>query len=334
MASSSVRMGVCPAHFKFADVLCPDENGSLPRDSDGTIKTLSKLKQLRDQSSIPFSVAPVIIFTGTQEKDIRETLIGIKDLGLEPEVVMMIAGVDPMNKADEDKFVELAVGVLNIAKDVGIKSVTSPSFEEWMSPGPPKTGSQYEAAVEQVVKNHQRAYEEAELAHSSITSWHLEFLRPVEYDTFTNINTAWDVVRKLNKRIGDNFFRVLVDASHCGDSGLPLEENKQTIRQIAAAGALGAFHASSKTTRGCLTSDEGWIDELLTTCFETGHLETVIVEAFNHTDDGLEALRTAVPGHGVDTTKGRSYNELVIDGLKIVSARLEELAQRQTLAIS
>lgn len=330
--TSSVRLGVCPAHFKFADVLAPDDDGRLPRDLDGKISILSGLERLHENSPVALSVAPVFIFTGTRAEDIRETLDGIGKLGLAPEVVLMVGGVDPMNSADEDRWVELAVEVLNIAKSVGVKSIASPSFEEWMSPEATKTGADYDAAVEQLVKVHRRAYEEADLANSSITSWHLEFLRPVEYNTFTNIHTAWDVVRKLNTALGGNFFRVLVDASHCGDSGLTIEENREAIREIAEAGALGAFHASSKTTRGCLTTDEGWIDALLTTCFETGKLETVIVEAFHHADDGLEGLRAAVPGHGVDTTNGRTYEQLIIDGLLSVDKRLSTLAQDAALA--
>lgn len=331
---SSILLGVCPAHLKFVGTLCPDDQGCLPRDANGKIKILSGLKRLKEESPVRLTVAPIFVFSGTREADIRETLSGVKDLGLTPEMVIMLGGVDPMNPADEDKFVELALGILAVAKDLGIDTVSSPAFEAWMSREPAKTGADFDAAVNQLVNAHQRIHREADLANSSIKSWNLEFLRPVEFSTFTNIRSAWEVVRKLNENIGGNFFRVLVDASHCGDSGLSVEENRETIREIAAAGALGAFHASSKTTRGCLTTDEGWIDALLTTCIETGSLETVIVEAFEHTDEGLEGLRAAVPGHGVDTTKGRNYDQLIIDGLGIIENRLSEFVQENRLQAS
>lgn len=265
-------------------------------------------------------------FSGTQEMDLRETLAGIQSLGVTPEAILMINGADPMNPDDEDKFVAKALEILEIAKSLSLEAVCSTTFEQWMDPAPAKTGADYDAAVAQLIKAHQRIYQEADLANSSIKSWHMEFLRPVEFSTFTNVRNAWDVVKGINEKIGTNFFRVLVDASHCGDSGLTVEENQKVIRKIAAADALGAFHASSKTTRGCLTTDEGWIDALLTTCVETGKLETVIVEAFDHTDAGLQPLRDAVPGHGVDTTKGRSYHQLIFDGLVDVDQRINDIA--------
>ena len=329
-STPTIRLGVCPAHFKFADVLAPDENGKLPRHPDGQLKILTGLKQFLAESPVPLSVIPMFTFSGTQKEDLRETLAGIQSLGVSPEAILMINGADPMNPDDEDKFVALAMEILEIAKSLNIDAVCSTTFEQWMDPAPAKTGADYDAAVTQLVKAHQRIYEEADLANSSIKSWHMEFLRPVEFSTFTNIRSAWDVVKGLNKTIGTNFFRVLVDASHCGDSGLTVEENRTVIRDIANADALGAFHASSKTTRGCLTTDEGWIDALLTTCLETGKLKTIIVEAFDHTDAGLQPLRDAVAGHGVDTTKGRSYNQLIFDGLGHIESHLKGLAPAQT----
>ncbi len=65
---------------------------------------------------------------------------------------------------------------------------------------------------------------------------------------------------------------------------------------------------------------------------KTGNLETVFVEAFRHDDPALQALRDAVPGHGVDTTDGRSYTEVIIDGLVDVTRRLNNLQARGFLA--
>lgn len=319
-----VRLGVCPAHFQFATTLAPDPEGHLPRQPNGELRIVGKLRGFLAKSPVRLAVIPIFVFSGTREEDIREMLEGIQSLGPTPEVIIMINGADPMNPGDEDEFVATAVGILDIATSLEIASVSSTTFEPWMDQAPEKTGEAYEAAVTQLVKGHERIYREAGLAASSIKSWHLEFLRPVELSTFTNIRRSWDVVSRLNQAIGSNFFRVLVDASHCGDSGLSVEENRAVIREIAAADALGAFHASSKTTRGCLTTDEGWIDALLTTCLESGKLETVIVEAFDHTDEGLQPLRDAVPGHGVDTTKGRTYDQLIYDGLTLVNSRIWE----------
>ena len=54
---------------------------------------------------------------------------------------------------------------------------------------------------------------------SGIESWNIEFLRPGEMSTFTNLKKAWHVVKAMNKAIGGKrFFKVLVDSAHCGDS--------------------------------------------------------------------------------------------------------------------
>ena len=92
------------------------------------------------------------------------------------------------------------------------------------------------------------------------------------------------------------------------------------------------FHASAKTTRGCLSTDDGWIGALLAAAAKTGKLETVFVELFHHNDEALEALRNLEPGHGVDTTDGRSYNEVVADGLGDTAHRLNNLVARGFLS--
>ena len=51
-----------------------------------------------------------------------------------------------------------------------------------------------------------------------------------------------------------------------------------------------------------------------------------IVEAFDHTNKGLQPLRDAVPGYGVDTTNGRTYyNQLIFDGLVHIDNRINDL---------
>lgn len=328
---SSIRLGLCPAHLRFVGSLVPDDSGALPRDTQGETMILAGIRRLLELSQVPFSIVQLSVFSGTREADVIEVMGGIKELGLVPEVILMIGGVDPMDPADEDKFVDLANAALGTAKGLGIRSVSSTSFEDWMNTLPRKEGADYQAAVAQVVKGHRRAYEESGLAGSCVEQWQLEFLRPAEFNTFTDLGRSWDVVKGLNEAVGSEFFRVLVDAAHCGDSGLSLDENRELIREIAAAGGLGTFHASAKTTRGCLSTDDGWIGALLTGCAETGRLETVLVEAFDHEDEALAALRAAVPGHGVDTTDGRSYDQVIADGFVDVVRRLNNLVARGVL---
>jgi len=60
----------------------------------------------------------------------------------------------------------------------------------------------------------------------------------------------------------------------------------------------------------------------------TGELRQVFVELFDHADPALEALRALDPGHGIDTRDGRSYNQVVADGLTDIARRLNNLAAR------
>ena len=139
-----------------------------------------------------------------------------------------------------------------------------------------------------------------DLAKSSIEAWHLEFLRGVEFQNFTNAAKAAKVVNGINKKIKRKFYKVMIDAAHCGDSDLSIEENAKVIKDLAKTDALGIFHASAKTTRGCLSTDDGWIGALLAAYAPTGKLKHVFVELFHHQDPALEPLRKAVKGHGVD----------------------------------
>ena len=194
-----------------------------------------------------------------------------------------------------------------------------------------KEGADFDAAVAQNVKVHTRAVKESGIENSSVKAWHIEFLRGGEFQTFTDVRRAFTFVQAANKALGNNFFKVMIDAAHCGDSSLTIPENESAIEEIAKAGMLGIFHASSKTTRGCLSTDDGWIGALLTACAKTGALETVFVEVFHHEDDALQALRDLDSGHGIDTTDGRSYDQVVIDGLHDTARRLNNLVSREIL---
>ena len=66
----------------------------------------------------------------------------------------------------------------------------------------------------------------------------------------------------------------------------------------------------------------------MTAAAKTGKLEYVFVELFHHEDPALQGLRDLDPGHGLDTTDGRSYSEAVIDVVVDVTRRLNNLVLR------
>lgn len=324
-----IQLGIVPTHIKFVGGLVPDENGKMPRGEDGRLLLISELDKINQMSPVRPNCAQVSIFPGTDEGDLDEMMKDIKGLGLIPHIIMMVGGGNPMDPADEDAVAPSLLAGLRAAQAHGVEHVASTSFEEWMKPGAqPLTGQTFDDAVAQLVKLHTRVCREADAFNSSVKAWHMEFLRGTEFQTFTDVGKAWTFVKAANEAIGRPFFKVLVDAAHCGDSELSMEENAAVIREMGEQDGFSMFHASAKTTRGCLSTDDGWIGNLLTECAATGKLEIALVELFHHADDALAGLREADPRHGIDTTDGRSYSETVCDGLSDTAHRLNNLVAR------
>jgi hypothetical protein len=331
-SKTSVEIGFVPTHIKFAGGLAPGPDGKFPREADGQLAVIAEVSRLCKAAPVPLHSVQISYFAGSDPSDLSEMMESIRELGLEPQFILMVGGANPMNPADENSVVsQLKEGLLAAIKH-RIKHVASTSIEEWMSPtGTKLEGAEFLAAIEQNVKVHLRAYKEAGLAGSVVESWDIEFLRPGEFKTFTDLGRVFQFTRAANEALGRTFFKILVDAAHCGDSGYSIPENEVWIAQIAAAGQLGGFHASVKTTRGCLSTDDGWVGALLTAAAKTGELREVFVEVFHHEDDALAALRALDPGHGIDTCDGRSYTEVVVDNLVDVSRRLNNLVARGIL---
>ena len=329
---ANVQLGVVPTHIKFVGGLVPDDGGQLPRDADGRLLSVAELARLQQMAPVDLAAAQVPLFPGVVAQDTHDLIGGIKELGLQPHLIMMVAGGNPMDPADEDIVAPMLVAGLQAAQEFGVEHVASTSIEEWMKPGAQRlAGAGYDAALKQNVRLHARAAREAGALDSNIKAWHIEFLRGVEFQTFTDVAKAWQVVKAINEDLGQPFFKVLVDAAHCGDSELNMEQNAAVIEEMAAADGFSMFHASAKTTRGCLSTDDGWIGNLLTACANTGKLEIVLVELFHHEDPALEGLRAADPRHGIDTTDGRTYSEAVCDGLADVARRLNNLVARNMM---
>jgi len=329
---TDIQVGVLATHLKFVGGLVPEENGRLPRNEQGELVIVAGITRLKKASPVKLSVIQLSYFPGLNEEDLMELVTKIRGTGLEIQFILIVDGADPMDPQDEDAVVEMLLAGIEAAKKYNISICSSTSIEEWMKTGAtPKEGADYRAAIAQNAKVHARVFTEGGVAHSCIKEWHIEFLRSGEFQTFTNLNKAWDVVRVMNEAVGQSFFKVLVDAAHCGDSDLSIDENIDIIQAIGEADELGLFHASARTTRGCLSTDDGWIGALLTACSKTGKLKYALVEAFHHEDEALAPLRTLVTGHGVDTTDGRSYDQLMLDGVLDITRRLNNLVARGML---
>jgi hypothetical protein len=327
---SNVQLGVVPAHIRFCGGIVPDENGKFPRDADGTLKVVAGMRELAAAARVKMTCVQIPFFASADAGEVAEMIDGLRALDLDVHFIIMLGGANPLNPADEDAVVAQLVTSLKAAILHGVRHVSSTSIEEWMcaSELAAREGEAFNEAIRQNVKIHLRVYEEAGVAGSCIENWHIEFLRPGEFKTFTNIARGWAFVSAANDALGQKFFKLLVDASHCGDSGLSIAENEALISRIAIAGELGIFHASAKTTRGCLSTDDGWISALLTAAAKSGELRHVFVEVFDHADPALEQIRQMDSGHGIDTRDGRSYLEVTADGLTDIARRLNNLAAR------
>jgi hypothetical protein len=330
---ANVELGVVPTHIKFVGGLVPDDDGRLPRAEDGNLIVVNEMETLTRLSPVKIASAQITVFPGVDEGDTEDLITGLRELGLAVHLMLMVGGADPMNPNDEDKVVEMLKAGLEVAKKYDIEQVASTSIEAWMQEGAePKTGEDFAAAVAQDAKVHIRAVQESDAIGAGIKHWHIEFLRGGEFQTFTDVAKCWEVVKAANAGLGQKFFRVMVDAAHCGDSDLSIPENEALITEIAGSDEFSMFHASAKTTRGCLSTDDGWIGALLGAAARSGKLEFVFVELFHHEDPALEALRQLDSGHGIDTTDGRSYSEAVVDGLADVARRLNNLVTRGHLS--
>lgn len=330
---AKVELGVVPTHAKFMGGIVPDENGRMPRNGAGEMVVVEVMRDLIDCSPVGLDAVQLSVFPGTLDEELDAVIGGFKELGLIVHLVMMVGGADPMNPADEDAVIAQLLPSLEAAKRHGVVHVASTSIEQWLDAGAGRRdGADFEAAVAQLAKLHGRAYREAGLEDSCVRAWHIEFLRPGEFNTFTDLGRVWALVKAANELLGKSFFKCLIDAAHCGDSALDIPANQALIREIAAAGHMGLFHASAKTTRGCLSTDDGWVGALLAACVETGELEQVFVEMFCHDDGALAPLRELDPGHGVDTCDGRSYTQVVADGLESVARSLNNFVVRGKLA--
>jgi len=327
--NSKTKLGVLTTFLKFVGGAVPDNDGRLPRNENGQLVLLDGLKTLKIKSSIHIDTVQISYFPGLNQDDLSELVDSLKELDFNVLFILMVGGADPMNPKDEDKVVEMLLAGVNAAKKHNIEICSSTSIEEWMkNEDKPKLDDEYLNAIAQNVNLHKRVYKEADIKNSSIKEWNIEFLRLGEFQTFTNLNKAWDVVKEINKSIDSSFFKVLIDSSHCGDSNLDINQNIKLIQKIAKSGELGIFHASSPTTRGCLSSDDGWIGTLLAACVKTGKLKYALVEIFHHEDEALKPLRDLKDGHGIDTTNGGNYFDLMLYGINDIARRLNNLSTR------
>ena len=329
--TSGIKIGILGTHLGFLEALVPDDNGRLPRNSEGEFVVVAGARELIELSPVKVDLIQISAFGTTLPEETDSLITSLRQLDLEPQLVMMVGGVNPMDPADEEEALAQLLVNLHAAIRNKVTQVNSTSIETWLEGTPPTNEAEFQARVAQNIKLHLRAYHEGKLAESCIENWNIEFLRPGEFNNFTSLAKLRPILTGLNTELGQPFFKALIDAAHCGDSGLSIPENEELIAAIGKADEIGPFHCSVPTTRGCLSSDDGWVGALLTANARTGKLPSAFVELFRHDDPALEPLRKLDSGHGIDTTLGRSYTQVMVDGLIDTVRRLNNLKNRGIL---
>ncbi|MDA7914401.1 hypothetical protein N9B32_04780 [Akkermansiaceae bacterium] len=197
---SGIPLGILGTHLGFLEALVPDDNGMLPRNNDGEFAIAAGARELIELSPVKIDLIQISSF-GTTNPDEKDALIAaVRDLGLEPQLVMMVGGVNPMNPDDEDEALAQLMVNLGAALRNNIAQVNSTSVETWMEGTPPSSEEEFEARVAQNIKLHLRAYEEAGLADSCIDNWNIEFLRPGEFQNFTSLAKLRPILTGLNEK--------------------------------------------------------------------------------------------------------------------------------------
>lgn len=327
--ATGVKTGAVIVQNSFGDFFPVD--GNLPRDEQNHLIALKGMDELAEASEILMNVVQIPVFPGTKQADIDELIWGLKGRGYEPQLILMVMGGDPMNPADEDVVKkDLWEGVQTAIRNL-LPGVSSTSLEKWMSWQDEKTSTDYDDAIVQLAQLHARVYTEQNMELSAIESWNIEFLRPGEMMTFTNLQKAWEVVQAMNEAIGGKkFFKVLVDSAHCGDSWEGIDATTELLEKMIKAGDVNMVHGSVATTRWHHASDEGMRAAVISTAVRNW-VKLVVDEVFNPKDGALENLIKAKLGFGVNTGLGMSQTEILAANVKDTARRVLILKEREVI---
>ncbi|MDB4466567.1 hypothetical protein N9077_02560, partial [bacterium] len=150
--TSGIQLGILGTHLGFLDALVPDENGKLPRNADGEFVVAAGAREIIELSPVKVDLIQISSF-GTTQPDEKDALIAaVRELGLEPQLVMMVGGVNPMKPDDEDEALAQLMVNLNAALRNNIVQVNSTSVETWMEGTPPANEEEFQARVTQNIK--------------------------------------------------------------------------------------------------------------------------------------------------------------------------------------
>jgi hypothetical protein len=245
-------------------------------------------------------------------------------------VPILMHTTDPLNPENRPEFEQALYNGLMKAGELGASVCSSTSFEAWMKAtqekADPLSGKALEDSIGLLIDIHASVISRALADGCKVHHLDMEYLRTIEYGTFTNAEIAWKVISGINKkiRLGRSFVRLLDDSAHAGDSGLTVERINKVRALAREAGAYGTFHFSEPTTRGKLGSSS-YPEEGLRDAARHGSLSAVFVEIFDPEGPEFDLMREHIPGFGVKTFD--DIEQAIADGIVMAKGLIDQLAQ-------
>jgi hypothetical protein len=297
----------------------------------GEFEYVKALRALKQTSEVQIDVIQVPLFPGHLMDSgfhvISQLFAELMKLVDEVVAVLMLT-TNPLDPKNKDAAIETLRNGLVQAGRLGVRVCSATSLEAWMDGFKkglkPLTGSELDDAVDLLVDIHVQAIRKAKAQQCTVKYLDIEYLRTVEYTTFTNMEIAYRVIKTINDKLGYVFCRLLDDTAHAEDSGLSIEIQKRVRQQAKKDGAYGTSHASSPTSRGVLTQA---VVQGVRAMHEDGNLQSLMVEIFDPKDPVLQPMRDHITGFG----QQRIYDiiEAMVDGLKVVESELSVLATKR-----
>lgn len=303
----------------------------LSRTNDaGTNLYQARLLEVQKESKGKCEVLCVPVFPGDLTEaampKTKRIIDGLKKHVKHVQLIIML-DKDPQDPNNKAHTVATLRNGFNRATELGVEHVASTSFEAWMKgtedKKPGLRGKELDETVKLLIEVHAEAVRLAKADGSKVKYLDMEYLRTIEFVTFTNAELAWRVIDGINARLGYVFVRLIDDSAHAGDSGLSVDRINEVRHKAGKAGAYGTFHLSEPTTRGRIGSGGTYAVDSLKHAGKHGSLSIVLAECFPFDHDDTDLMRKKIPGYGKKTFEDKT--EVIVHGLITAEKTLKSL---------
>ena len=300
------------------------------KNSDGEFLYVKGLKEVQARSGNVVEVIQVPLFPDNlTEKGLPETKKLFSELREHVGTVVPILMLteDPLDREKKKTVVDMLTTLLIGCDELGMTECSGTFYEAWMkgtmNKAKPLTGKAFDEACEHLVEVLTLAITNARKKGCKVNHLDMEYLRDIEYTTFTDAEKAWRVVDGINKKLRFVFVRFLDDSAHAGNSGISVERINAVRRKASKAGAHGIFHVSEPTTRGRIGSSGPYALNALRDALKNGNPPYVLVEVFDPSLPDTQLMKDNIPGYGKMTFTDSV--EVVVHGLTQVQKVLDEI---------